>query len=157
MQLKHPDRGLAPSTRPGWDLRRGSHQIVSAIEAFSDVTDTNALIDVVHEVQGHLWVDKVIETRRTGRLYQWMSTFYPDRLLCLPDRTFHHGAFNAGMRIVSSESISWIKMSSDRAQGFATTTEYFQHVIKTGSSSFTSRTWLLVYIMLKTNMWCSRS
>lgn len=119
MQLRHPDRGLAPSTRPGWDLRRGSldqlthSPIISAIEAFSDVTDTNALIDLVYEVQGLLWVDKVIETRRTGRLYQWMSTFYPDRLLCRLDRTSHHGAFNAGMRIVFSDNTAWIEMSSD--------------------------------------------
>lgn len=32
--------------------------------------DTNALVDTLHEVQGQLWVDKINETYRTGRLYQ---------------------------------------------------------------------------------------
>ncbi|KAJ6110345.1 hypothetical protein N7486_002580 [Penicillium sp. IBT 16267x] len=42
--------------------------------------DTNALIDLVHEAQGQLWVDKVNENHRTGRLCQWVSTFHPDKL-----------------------------------------------------------------------------
>jgi len=58
--------------------------------------DTNALI---HEVQGQLWVDKVNETYRTGRLCQWVSTF---------QGTFHHGAFNAGMKMVFSDSTAWM-------------------------------------------------
>ncbi|KAG4422128.1 hypothetical protein IFR04_004755 [Cadophora malorum] len=70
--------------------------------------DTNALIDLVHEVQGQLWVDKVNETHRTGRLCQWVSTFHPDKLSCHLDRTFHHGAFNAGMKMVFSDSIAWM-------------------------------------------------
>jgi len=44
--------------------------------------DTNALIDLVHEVQGQLWIDKVNETHRTGCLCQWVSTFHPDKLPC---------------------------------------------------------------------------
>ncbi|TAQ90749.1 hypothetical protein B7494_g929 [Chlorociboria aeruginascens] len=47
--------------------------------------DTNALIDLVHEVQGQLWVDKVNEIYRTGRLCQWVSTFHPDKLPCQLD------------------------------------------------------------------------
>ncbi|KAF9894734.1 hypothetical protein FE257_006624 [Aspergillus nanangensis] len=59
--------------------------------------DTNALIDLVHEVQDQLWVDKVNEAHRTGRLCEWVSTFHPDKLPCELDGTFHYGAFNAGM------------------------------------------------------------
>ena len=70
--------------------------------------DTNALIDLVHEVQGQLWVDKVNETHLMGRLCQWVSTFHPDKLPCLLDGTFHHGAFNAGMRMVFSDSTVWM-------------------------------------------------
>jgi aminoglycoside phosphotransferase (APT) family kinase protein len=70
--------------------------------------DTNALIDLVHEVQGQLWVDKVNETHRTGRLCQWVSTFHPDKLLCQLDGTFHHGAFNAGMKMVFSDKTAWM-------------------------------------------------
>jgi len=70
--------------------------------------DTNALIDLVHEVQGQLWVDKVNETHRTGRLCQWVSTFHPDKLPCQLDGTFHHGAFNAGMKMVFSDNTAWM-------------------------------------------------
>lgn len=70
--------------------------------------DTNALIDLVHEVQGQLWVDKVNETHRTGRLCQWVSTFHPDKLPCQLDGTFHHGAFNAGIKMVFSDSTAWM-------------------------------------------------
>ncbi|GIJ98285.1 hypothetical protein Aspvir_000401 [Aspergillus viridinutans] len=70
--------------------------------------DTNALIDLVHEVQGQLWVDKVNEAYRTGRLCQWVSTFHPDKLPCRLDGTFHHGAFNACMKMVFSDSTAWM-------------------------------------------------
>lgn len=70
--------------------------------------DTNALIDLVHEVQGQLWVDKVNETHRTGRLCQWVSTFHPNKLPCKLDGTFHHGAFNAGIKIVFSDNTAWM-------------------------------------------------
>lgn len=70
--------------------------------------DTNALIDLVHEVQSQLWVDRVIEAHRTGRLCQWVSTFHPDKLPCQLDGTFHHGAFNAGMKMVFSDGIAWM-------------------------------------------------
>ncbi|RAK94954.1 phosphotransferase enzyme family protein [Aspergillus ibericus CBS 121593] len=70
--------------------------------------DTNALIDLVHEMQGQLWVDKVNESYRTGRLCQWVSTFHPDKLHCQLDGTFHHGAFNAGMKMVFCDSTAWM-------------------------------------------------
>ncbi|KAI9807572.1 MAG: hypothetical protein M1825_005512 [Sarcosagium campestre] len=70
--------------------------------------DTNALIDLAHEVQDQLWVDKVNETYGTGRLCQWVSTFHPDKLCCHLDGTFHHGAFNAGMKMVFSDSTAWM-------------------------------------------------
>lgn len=70
--------------------------------------DTNAPIDLVHEVQGQLWVDKVNETHRTGRLCQWVSTFHPDKLPCQLDGTFHHGAFNAGVKMVFSDGAAWM-------------------------------------------------
>jgi hypothetical protein len=70
--------------------------------------DTNALIDLVHEVQGQLWVDKVNETYRTGRLCQWVSTFHPNKLPCYLDGTFHYGAFNAGIKMVFSDNTAWM-------------------------------------------------
>lgn len=70
--------------------------------------ETNALIDLVHGVQGDLWVNKVNETHRAGRLCQWVSTFHPNKLPCQLDGTFHHGAFNAGMKMVFSDGTAWM-------------------------------------------------
>jgi len=71
--------------------------------------DTNALIDLVHGVQGQLWEDRVNETLRTGRFCEWVSTFHPDKLPCqLDGTTFHYGAFNAGLKMVFSNSTAWM-------------------------------------------------
>ncbi|PWY95732.1 hypothetical protein BO94DRAFT_562367 [Aspergillus sclerotioniger CBS 115572] len=76
--------------------------------AFSEVMDTNAIIDIIHVVQGQLWVDQMNETHRTGRLCQWVSTFHPDKLPCQLDGTFHHGAFNAGVKMVFRDRTAWM-------------------------------------------------
>jgi hypothetical protein len=70
--------------------------------------DTNWLLDIVHEVQGQIWVDKINETHRTGRLCPWVSTFHPDKLACHLDGTFHNGAFNAGVKMVFSDKSAWM-------------------------------------------------
>ncbi|GAA85252.1 phosphotransferase enzyme family protein [Aspergillus luchuensis IFO 4308] len=70
--------------------------------------DTNALVDLVHEVQGQICVDKVNETHRLGRLCLWVSTFHPDKLPCELEGSFHHGAFNAGMKMVFSDRTVWM-------------------------------------------------
>ncbi|KAK2757120.1 hypothetical protein FQN54_005090 [Arachnomyces sp. PD_36] len=70
--------------------------------------DTNALLDLVHEVQGQLWVDKLNEAHRKGWLCQWVSTFHPNTLPCQLDGTFHHGAFNVGMKMVFSDGTAWM-------------------------------------------------
>ncbi|KAL4914481.1 phosphotransferase enzyme family protein [Aspergillus aurantiobrunneus] len=68
----------------------------------------NAVIDLIHEVQGELCVDKVNETHRTGRLCPWVSTFHPDKLPCQLDSTFHHDAFNAGIKMVFIGGTAWM-------------------------------------------------
>ncbi|OQE06526.1 hypothetical protein PENVUL_c017G05713 [Penicillium vulpinum] len=70
--------------------------------------DINALLDHIHVVQDQLWVDKVNEAHITGRLCQWVSTFHPHNLPCVLDGTFHHGAFNAGMKMVFTDSTAWM-------------------------------------------------
>ena len=70
--------------------------------------DTNALLNLVHVAQDQLWVDKVNEAHMTGRLCQWVSTFHPDNLPCVLDGTFHNGAFNAGVKMVFTDSTAWM-------------------------------------------------
>ncbi|RAH64070.1 phosphotransferase family protein [Aspergillus aculeatinus CBS 121060] len=70
--------------------------------------DTNALVDFIHEVQGQLWVDKVNETYRAGHLCRWVSTFHSEQLPCQLDGTFHHGAYNAGIKMVFGDGTAWM-------------------------------------------------
>ncbi|KAJ0415263.1 phosphotransferase enzyme family protein [Aspergillus carlsbadensis] len=70
--------------------------------------ETNALVDLVHQVQGQLWVDKINKIHKTGRLCPWVSTFHPDKLPCRLDGTFYHGAFNAGIKMVFSDNTAWM-------------------------------------------------
>ncbi|EEP80975.1 predicted protein [Uncinocarpus reesii 1704] len=70
--------------------------------------DTNALVDLIHEMQGELWVDKINKTHGTGQLCPWVSTFHPDNLPCHLDGTFYNGAFNAGMKMVFSDGTPWM-------------------------------------------------
>ncbi|CAG8920394.1 unnamed protein product [Penicillium salamii] len=70
--------------------------------------DTNAILNLIHVAQDQLWVDKVNEAHIAGRLCPWVSTFHPNKLPCVLDGTFHHGAFNAGMKMVFSDSTAWM-------------------------------------------------
>lgn len=78
------------------------------IKIYLESMDINTPLDLVHLAQSQLWVDKVNETHRTGRLCPWVSTFHPDKLPCVLDGTFHHGAFNAGVKMVFSDSTAWM-------------------------------------------------
>lgn len=70
--------------------------------------DANALLDLVHEAQSQLWVDRISETHQAGHLCKWVSTFHPDKLPCHLDGTFHNGAFNAGLKMVFTDSTAWM-------------------------------------------------
>ncbi|KAH9222447.1 phosphotransferase enzyme family protein [Leptodontidium sp. 2 PMI_412] len=70
--------------------------------------NTNALIDLIHEAQGQLWVDRVNEAHRLGRLCPWVSTFHPNKLPCQLDGTFYHGSFNAGVKMIFSDHTAWM-------------------------------------------------
>jgi aminoglycoside phosphotransferase (APT) family kinase protein len=70
--------------------------------------DKNALIDIVHDFQSQLWVDKINETHRSGHLCKWVSALHPAQLSCHLDGTFHHGAFNAGLKMVFADNTAWL-------------------------------------------------
>lgn len=70
--------------------------------------ETNAPLDLIYEAQGQLWVDKINHTHSMGRLCPWVSTFHPENLPCQLDGTFHHGAFNAGVKMVFSDNTAWM-------------------------------------------------
>lgn len=69
----------------------------------------NVLIDIVHEMQGEIWVDKINDRLKLGRLCSWVSTFHPNKLPCrLEGDTLYYGAFNAGLKMVFSDGTAWM-------------------------------------------------
>ncbi|KAL1867028.1 hypothetical protein Plec18167_008819 [Paecilomyces lecythidis] len=70
--------------------------------------DTNAILDTVHEFQGHMWVDRINEKLADGSLRRWVSSFHPDNILCYLEGDLYYGAFNAGMKMVFSDGTSWM-------------------------------------------------
>jgi len=69
----------------------------------SAVMFNNGLVDLGHQVQGQLWVDKLNRAHGTGRLCPWVSTFHPGGLACELEGGFRHGSFNAGVKMVFSD------------------------------------------------------
>jgi aminoglycoside phosphotransferase (APT) family kinase protein len=68
----------------------------------------NGLVDLLHQVQAQLWVDKLNKAHERGQLCPWVSTFHPKRLACRLEGTFHHGSFNAGVKMVFSDGTAWM-------------------------------------------------
>jgi hypothetical protein len=69
--------------------------------------DINQRIELIHEVESKLWVDKVNQ-RRTKLLPEWVSTFHPDRLRCQIEGDFLHGAYNVGQKATFSDGTAWL-------------------------------------------------
>ncbi len=68
----------------------------------------NGLVDLGHQVQGQLWVNKLNRAHGTGQLCPWVSTFHPGGLACELEGGFHHGSFNAGVKMVFSDGTAWM-------------------------------------------------
>jgi hypothetical protein len=68
----------------------------------------NGLIDLGHQVQGQLWVEKLNRAHGAGRLCPWVSTFHPSGLACELEGGFRHGSFNAGVKMIFSDGTAWM-------------------------------------------------
>jgi hypothetical protein len=70
--------------------------------------DYNKRIELIHEAQKNIWVDKVNEARVDGRMCRWVSTLHPDRLPCSLDGGFLHGAYNLCQKFTFSDNTTWL-------------------------------------------------
>lgn len=71
--------------------------------------DVDERVQLVHEVQGNLWETRLNETHRSGRLYEWVSSFHRDRLPCwLADHNLCNGSYNAGVKVIFSDGSIWL-------------------------------------------------
>ncbi|KAF2459438.1 hypothetical protein BDY21DRAFT_338253 [Lineolata rhizophorae] len=68
----------------------------------------NGLVDLRHQIQAQLWVDKLNKAHERGQLCPWVSTFHPKRLACRLEGTFYHGSFNAGVKMAFSDGTAWM-------------------------------------------------
>ncbi|KAH9211811.1 hypothetical protein DL95DRAFT_464505 [Leptodontidium sp. 2 PMI_412] len=71
--------------------------------------DIDERIDLMHEVQGKLWEDRLNETQRSGRLCAWVSSFHHDGLPCwLEDNDLRYGSYNAVFKLVFGDGTAWL-------------------------------------------------
>lgn len=73
-----------------------------------NVMDCNKRIELIHEAQKNIWVDKVNEARVDGRMCHWVSTLHPDRLPGSLDGSFLHGAYNLCQKFTFSDNATWL-------------------------------------------------
>jgi aminoglycoside phosphotransferase (APT) family kinase protein len=79
----------------------------STTKVSSDDMDVNRRIELIHEVESMLWVERVNQTR-TKLLPEWISTLHPDRLCCQIEGGFLHGAYNVGQKVTFSDGTAWL-------------------------------------------------
>ena len=79
-----------------------------ATQAYPNVMDYDKRIDLIHEVQKDVWVDRVNEARIDGRMCSWVTTLYPERLLCRMEGDFLHGSYNLCQKFVFSDNSTWL-------------------------------------------------
>ncbi|KAK1765045.1 phosphotransferase enzyme family protein [Phialemonium atrogriseum] len=70
--------------------------------------DYNKCIDLIHDAQKDVWVDRVNAGRVDGRMCNWVSTLHPDRLPCRLDGGFLHGAYNLYQKFIFADNTTWI-------------------------------------------------
>jgi hypothetical protein len=63
-------------------------------------------LDVIHQVQSDIWVDKVNAARVDGRMAGWASTLLGGRR-CRIEEGFLHGSYNLCQKVVS-DNTTWI-------------------------------------------------
>ncbi|KAI9837335.1 MAG: hypothetical protein M1819_000409 [Sarea resinae] len=70
--------------------------------------DVNERIELIHEVETSVWIDKVNQTYAQGRFTEWVSSMHPNRLPCRLDSGFLHGAYNVGIKFRFSDDTAWL-------------------------------------------------
>ncbi|KAJ0165521.1 putative MFS-type transporter [Colletotrichum tanaceti] len=66
-------------------------------------------IELVQRRRGELWEDQLNEAHRSGKLYEWVSGFHPDRTPCrLASQDLCYGSYNAGLEILFDDGTKWL-------------------------------------------------
>lgn len=71
--------------------------------------DADGRIEPAQKARGRLWEAKINDSHRSGRLYEWVSSFHPRRVPCqLADHTLLYGSYNAGLKIIFDDGTLWL-------------------------------------------------
>jgi hypothetical protein len=69
---------------------------------------TDKRLDIKHDSQKILWIEKVRDARVSGRLGQWVSSFHPGKLDCNFEGLFFNGSYNLGQKAIFSDGTAWL-------------------------------------------------
>lgn len=66
-------------------------------------------IEQAQKARGKLWEARINEAHRSGRLYEWVSSFHPHRLPCrLAGPDLLYGSYNAGLKVIFDDGTIWL-------------------------------------------------
>lgn len=56
--------------------------------------EVNKPIELIHDIQQRLWIERVDQARLAGRITDWISSLHPKKLECRLDDNFLNGSYN---------------------------------------------------------------
>ncbi|KAJ9610172.1 hypothetical protein H2204_015413 [Knufia peltigerae] len=70
--------------------------------------DINKPIELIHDVQKRLWVERVNQARVAGHITSWISSLHPKKLECMLDCNFLNGSYNLCQKLRFCDGTSWL-------------------------------------------------
>ncbi|KAI7970978.1 hypothetical protein EIK77_005246 [Talaromyces pinophilus] len=69
----------------------------------------NECLDLVHQVQRHVWFQNLSTLCENGKLSDWVSKFHPDQVRCQIDATttLINGGYNTGQKFIFEDGSIW--------------------------------------------------
>jgi hypothetical protein len=70
--------------------------------------DINKPIELIHDVQKRLWVERVNQARVAGHITSWISSLHPKKLECKLDCNFLNGSYNLCQKLRFCDGTTWL-------------------------------------------------
>lgn len=70
--------------------------------------DINKPIELIHDVQKRLWVERVNQARVAGHITSWISSLHPEKLECTLDCNFLNGSYNLCQKLHFCDGTTWL-------------------------------------------------
>ncbi|KAJ5972399.1 uncharacterized protein N7479_002317 [Penicillium vulpinum] len=66
--------------------------------------DYDKRLDLLHEAEEEIWLEKVLKARSDGSFCAWVSSLHPQRLGCRLEGYFLNGSYNIAQKVVFEDS-----------------------------------------------------